>query len=118
MSSIPPNIVGSIFQAQISANETSKNEDSQKNQKARESRERNRLADQQQSEVENTSQTEDVIIRRQDEKEHNGQDARETYDQHNKNETNQLYSPDAKIAEPDQKNNDEHPPTDHIDLSA
>ena len=65
MSAIPPNIVGSIFQAQVSAAESARSDEAQRNKRARDSRELSRLADQQESEVEDTNQTEELIVRRQ-----------------------------------------------------
>ena len=119
MSSIPPNIIGSVIQAQLSAAETARKDDAQKNKRTQDARDLARLARQQTSAVENTEHTEDVVVRREDEKQRNGQDARDTYDAHAENESSKLYTPEGKTAE-SEKNDppDQPPPPDHIDLSA
>lgn len=130
MSSIPPNIMGSVFQAQVAAAETARKNDAQRNKRVADSRELARLADQTISEVEDTDQTEEVIVRRQDEKQHDGQDARDTWQQHRKSESGKLYTPDGQTnpddsPPPDSQSNpqsndppDPDDPPEHIDLSA
>ena len=139
MSSIPPNLIGAIFQAQVSAAETARNNDLQRNKRAADSRELARLADQTTSEVEDTDQTEDVIVRRQDERRRDGQDARDTWEHHQRQEDEpeqKLYTPAGPsddpadtAPEPDtspdsppvENNNTDPPPEDlppHIDISA
>ena len=130
MSSIPPNIMGSIFQAQVSAAETARKSDAQRNKRVADSRELARLADQTISEVEDTDQTEEVIVRRQDEKQHDGQDAHDTWQQHRERESGKLYTPNGQTnpddsPPPDSQSNpqssdppDPDDPPEHIDLSA
>ena len=118
MSSIPPNIFGSIIQTQVSAAETARNEEAQRNKKARDSRALAKLADQHESEVENTDQTEEVIVRRQDERQRNGQDAADTYDAHEENQNPNLYNADGKTESSEEKPPDTKNKDDHIDLSA
>jgi len=125
MSEISSNINASIIQAQVSASETARTEDTQRNKRTRDARELARLADQQKSEVEDTDHTEDVIVRRQDERQRNGQDARDTYEQHLQNESDTLYSSES---EPEKSpsstkselspDDDESDPSEHIDLTA
>ncbi len=93
MSSIPPNIMGSVFQAQVSAAETARKSDAQRNKRVADSRELARLADQTISEVEDTDQTEEAIVRRQDERKRDGQDAHDTWQQHRDRESGKLYPP-------------------------
>jgi len=130
MSSIPTNanIAGSIAQTQISAAETAKKENVRRNQRTRDSKALARLAEQQQDEVENTEQTDGVVVHRQDERQRDGQDAHDTYDQHDKNVSDQLYNPQDLILDSDGnpvadvQNNipdeDESASDTHIDLSA
>ena len=130
MSSIPPNtnIAGSIAQAQISASETAKKEDARRNQRTRDSKALARLAEQQQDEVENTEQTDGVVVHRQDERQRDGQDAHDTYDQHEKNVSEKIYNPEGKIIDydntpaasdqSDTPDKDKPSPDKHIDLSA
>ena len=130
MSSIPPNIMGSVFQAQVAAAETARKSDAQRNKRVADSRELARLADQTISEVEDTDQTEEAIVRRQDEKQHDGQDAHDTWQQHRKRESGKLYTPDGQTnpddsPPPDSQSNppssdpsDPDDPPEHIDLSA
>ena len=123
MSSIPPNanIMGSIVQAQVSASETAKSQDTRKNQRARESKELARLAQQQTDEVENTEQTDEVVVRRQDERNHDGQDARDTYQQHEQNTEGKIYTEQGKtdVGKPKKPPSPDSSPTpqNHIDLS-
>ena len=122
--------MGSIFQAQVSAAETARKNDAQRNKRAADSRELARLADQTISEVEDTDQTEEAIVRRQDEKQRDGQDARDTWQQHRKRESGKLYTPNGQTnpddsPPPDSQSNpqssdspDPDDPPEHIDLSA
>ncbi len=99
MSSIPPNsnIIGTIMQSQISAKETARKEDAKKNRRAQQSREIARLAEQQQDEVENTQETQEAIVHRQDERQHDGQDARHTWQQHEMlADDGRLYTPNGE----------------------
>ena len=128
MTNIPPNasIIGSIMQSQISSSETAKSQDARRNQRARESKELARLSEQQQDEVEDTEQTDEAIVRREGERQRDGQDARDTYEQHQKSTTQNLYSPDGIVEaeaelppQPVQKQagkENENPP-EHIDLT-
>ena len=122
--------MGSIFQAQVSAAETARKNDAQRNKRTADSRELARLADQTTSEVEDTDQTEEVIVRRQDERQRDGQDARDTWQRHRNRESGQLYTPNGQTASDDslspdsqsksQSNDPPDPddPPEHIDLSA
>ena len=118
MSSIPPNIIGSIFQAQVSAAETGKQADAERAKQARDSEKLARLAEQQQHEVEDTDQTEQARVRRQDERQRNGRDARDTYDAHEQNTEGKIYDPHAKISQPPDDSPEKPGADDHIDLSA
>jgi len=117
MSSIPPHsgIIGSIAQAQVAAPESAKAADAQRNKRAQDARQLARLADQQEHEVETADQAENLRVHRQDERERNGQDARDTYAAHDKNAPAKLYHPDP---DPALQTPPESPPDDHIDLSA
>jgi len=123
MSGIPPNIAGSIFQAQVSANETAQRSDAQKNKQIRDSRKLARLSEQQQQEVENADHAENLVVHRQDERERDQGDARDVYEKHEKNNVGKLYHADDIIDETAQSEAEESdtPPGDnenHIDLSA
>ncbi len=129
MTNIPPNanMIGSIMQSQITSSETAKSQDARRNQRARESKELARLSEQQQDEVENTEQTDEVIVRREGERQRDGQDARDTYEQHEKSNTKKLYSADGVVEDeteqppaPSEKQPDKEkdsPPSEHIDLT-
>ncbi|MBN2374924.1 MAG: hypothetical protein JXD22_00885 [Sedimentisphaerales bacterium] len=118
MSSIPPNIIGSVFQAQAASAEAARKEDSKRNKRLQDSRELTRLADQQQSEVEDTEHTDQARVRRQDERERDGQDARDILNAH---KTAKIYHPDGSCDDSDgisQNSPDSPKPDDHIDLNA
>jgi len=118
MSSIPPNIIGSVFQAQAASAEAAGKEDSKRNKRLQDSRELIRLADQQQSEVENTEHTDQARVRRQDERERDGQDARDILNAH---KSAKIYHPDGSCdADENTAQNSQNPPKpdDHIDLNA
>jgi hypothetical protein len=118
MSSIPPNIIGSIFQTQVSSAQNAKETDAQRNKRLRDARELARMADHQTHEVEDADQTEGLRVHREDEQQRDGGDARDTYDQHQKNESQKTPSsnPAPQKSHPDE-NSDQNKP-DHIDLSA
>ena len=124
MSSIPPNIIGSIFQAQLSAGEKAKEADAQRNKRTRDARELARLADQHTHEVEDTDHAENLHVHREDERQRDGQDARDTYEEHAKNTPEKLYSSnsttnESKSSEIENEPNSEEPdPNEHIDLNA
>ena len=118
MSSIPPNIIGSVFQAQAASAEAARNEDSKRNKRLEDSRELARLADQQQSEVENTEHTDQARVHRQDERQRDGQDARDILNTH---KSAKIYHPDGSCDDTDetgQNSPDSPKPEDHIDLNA
>ncbi len=118
-SGIPPNIAGSIFQAQISAAETAKTHDAQRNKRARDSRELARMADQQQHEVEDTDHAEGLYVHREEDRPSDGEDARDTYEGHEQQEqpSEKLYHP-RKLTPPSVPQTPDQPqPPDHIDLS-
>lgn len=126
MSSIPPNsnIMGSIIQAQNASAQTAGADNVQRNKRARDAKELARLAQQQQDEVEGTEHTDEVVVRRQDERDRDGKDSQDTDSQQNQGENEKLYNPHGQIIDPQDKT----PPTqddptspdtnDHIDLSA
>ena len=121
MSTLPTNLAGSVSQVHISAAEASRPSDAQRNKQARESREMARVDDQKQSEVEDTEQAKDLVVRRQDERQHDGQDDHDQ--QHGENEpSQQLYTSDGKPLEPEcnrsPDSSDDNASTSHIDLSA
>jgi len=115
MSSIPENIIGSIFQANVSSTDKAKTDQAQRNKQARDARKMARLAEQQETEVEDTEHTDQLRVNREDERKRNGQDARDTYDAHEQNNPAKLYHPDGTS---DSEPPKDIPPTDHIDLSA
>jgi hypothetical protein len=115
MSSIPENIIGSIFQANVSSADKAKTDEAQRNKQARDARKMARLAEQQETEVEDTEQTDHVRVNREDERQRNGQDARDTYEAHEQNNPAKLYHLDG-TGEPEPS--EDVPPTDHIDFSA
>ncbi len=118
MSSIPPNIIASVFQAQVASSETARKEDSKRNKRLQDSRELARLADQQQSEVENTEHTDQARVHRQDERQRDGQDARDILNAH---KTAKIYHPDGSCDDNEntsQNSQDPPKPNDHIDLNA
>ena len=120
MTSIPPNIIGAIFQTQVSAAESAKTADAQRNQRARNSRQIARLADQQQHEVEDADQAEGLYVHREDERPRDGQDARDMYEQHASLKENQNPPPENQKNPPSPAlpSADPPPPPSHIDLSA
>ena len=79
MSSIDPNI-GSILQSQISAGEAAKTTDTERNQRVHDSRQLARLADRQKHEVEDTDQTENVVVHRPGDQHKNGKQQRDTFE--------------------------------------
>jgi len=118
MSSIPPNIVGSVFQAQISAAETAKKDDAQRNKRIRDSKQLERASEIHQQEVEDTNHAEGLRVAREENKEHSGRDAHDVYEQHQSlEEDKKLYSTHPKPSLPDQENKDDSLGQDHIDLS-
>lgn len=117
-SSIPPNILGSIVQAQVSAGQAAKNENAERNKRADDSRKLAQTHSQKQSEVEESMQTEDVIVQRQDERQRDGQDARDTWEHHRQSQeqAETLYHPDGTLHKPDHPSS--LPPTPHNPTSA
>ncbi len=118
-SGIPPHIAGSVFQVQISAAETAKAHDAQRNKRARDARELARLADQQQHEVEDADHTEGLYVHREEDRPRDGEDARDTYEGHDRQEhsSEKLYLPpkNAPSSTPQLPDQPQNP--DHIDLS-
>ena len=115
MSSIPENIIGSIFQTNVSSSDKAKTDQAERNKQARDARQMARLAEQQETEVEDTEHTDQLRVNREDERERNGQDARDTYDAYEQNNPGKLYHANGTSeTEPPE----DVPPTDHIDLSA
>lgn len=113
------NIIGTILQAQLSAAEAAGKQDAQKNKRADDSRRLARLADQQTSEVENTDQASGLVVHREGERQRDGQDARDTYEQHEKDHPEgKIYTADGQDAEPEKTGESDDDAADHIDLSA
>jgi len=82
VSSIGPNIIGSLFQAQVSSRESAKNENAQRNKRARDSEQLARLAEQQTHEVEDTEHTDPSRVHRQDERDAQDKDGPDAYEHH------------------------------------
>ena len=84
MSGIPSNMnaLGSIMQAQVSAKEKAKTDQARESQEAEDSRRIARLTQQQTDEVEETEATDDVYVRREDERTRDNTDARDTWEHH------------------------------------
>lgn len=85
-----------------------------------------RLSEKKQEEVEDAEHVDELVVRREDERQRDGQDARDTYEQHEKNNADKpLYTSEQSDGPPsqdgqgtpdDQKEKlDEQP---HIDFSA
>jgi hypothetical protein len=87
MSSIPPNIIGSLFQAQVSAAQNAKETDAQRNKRLRDARELARLADYQTHDVEDADQAEALRVHREDEEQRDGRDAQDTWEQHHQSDS-------------------------------
>ncbi len=111
-SSIPPNILGSIAQSQISAREVNKNENAERNKKADATRKLNQTHTQKQSEVEESGQTEDLVVHSEDQRRRDGQDARDTYEFHQQMEEQGegLYHPDGRLHRAETGDADVSPP--------
>lgn len=127
MSSIPPNlanILGSIAQTHVSADDTSKTENAKRNKRVADARQLARLADQQEHEVENTDHAEGLRVHRDGEDARNGSGAQDTYEKHAPNAPPDLYTPEGQLADnpepaPEESEESEEPQVDdHIDLSA
>ncbi len=72
------------MQSQVSANDKAKTDETTENQKTYEKRQIARMSEQQTDEVEETQATEDVYVRREDERQRDGRDARDTWEHHKK----------------------------------
>lgn len=72
------------MQSQVSANDKAKTDETNENQKTYEKRQIARMSEQQTDEVEETQATEDVYVRREDERQRDGRDARDTWEHHKK----------------------------------
>ena len=131
MSSIGPNIAGAVFQAQFSAGETGKAADAERNKRARDSRQLARLADQQEHEVEDTDQTENVIVHRPGDEHRNGKQQSDTFERADNSDedastgTEKLYTsqfpPDQRTSSNPADTAESPKPDDtdsHIDLTA
>ena len=121
MSSIPPNmnLAGTFAQSQVSAENTAKSQNAERNKRARDAKELAKLADQQQHEVENTAEAENLRVHREGEGDHAGQNPQDTYEALEQDDP-KLYHPPKPSATPHPPNTDERPdpPPSHIDLSA
>ena len=109
------------MQAQVSANEKSKQEDSKVNQETYAARQAAKMSEQQTEDVEDTEHVDGLVVRREDERERNGQDARDTWEQHKNEEDlyhtdlDEVPTDDIVPKEPDSSDDSEQ--GGHIDLS-
>ena len=129
MSSIPPNInlAGAFAQSQVSAGQSAKTQDADRNKRARDAKELAKLADQQQHEVETTAEAENLRVHRDGEDPSQPQNDQDTYQSAYDQDTPKLYTPDGAAqdppanrglsASPPNPDNDPEPPG-HIDISA
>lgn len=120
MSSIPPNmnIAGALAQAQVSQNESAKSQDAQRNKQAADARQLNRLAEQQQDEVETTEEAEHLRVHREGEGKEGGDGQAQEQEGNEEDGAEAPILYDAKGAtnkSKDPKSND--PSLGHIDLS-
>ncbi len=118
MSSIPPNILGSIVQAQIAAKETARDQDAKRNKRVSDSRELARLADQQTHEVENTDQAEQLRVHKEGDQDRESQHEPLDSYEHTPSEKSQEETLEQEIPAPKNitpSDSDDEPP--HIDLS-
>ena len=127
MSGIPSNMnaLGSIMQAQVASNEKSKQGDAKVNQDTYAARQAAKVTEQQTEDVEDTEHVDGVVVRREDERERNGQDARDTWEQHKTEED--LYHQDSDqqlddessqdSADNSEDDSDDNQQGGHIDLS-
>ena len=130
MSGIPPNssfIAGSLSQAQVSSAETAKTQNAQRNKRAHDARELEKLADKKQHEVEDTEETENLLAHRPG---HGDSNPQKHPDQDQADEDQaKLYNPDGSLhdspsntPDPSLSNDEKDGPAtgsqDHIDLSA
>ena len=117
MTGIGSNIVGSVAASQVSASETNKKSAAQRNKQASDARQLARLADHQKYEVEDTDQTENVRVYKEDERQRdNPEEEPETPTPSESDvpeDSAQTYTPKGRPT-------DTPPPdtTDHIDFSA
>ena len=130
MSGIPPNssfIAGSLSQAQVSSAETAKTQNAQRNKRAHDARELEKLADKKQHEVEDTEETENLLVHRPGHGDSNQQNHPDQ-DQADEDQP-KLYNPDGSLHDPppntpapshssDAQNETTPGNQDHIDLSA
>ncbi|MBN2209754.1 MAG: hypothetical protein JW709_00010 [Sedimentisphaerales bacterium] len=117
MSSIPPHIIGTFFQAQAASTETSKSADTERNKRARDSRQLARMTDQQEHEVETTDSVELRRLEAQDER------PRDTHREQYYDLASEIddESNPTPAPPPDSSKNPDNPPSDpagHIDISA
>jgi len=118
MTSIPPNIIGSLFQTQISAQQSAQKADAEKNKRLRDSRELARLTDQQTHEVENADHAENLRVHPEEEKPRDGKDTQDMWEEQEKNELLGLYTPQGTPAARPDEPEAQSGPDSHIDLSA
>ncbi len=122
MTNIPPNmhIIGSIYQAQVSANKKAQAQNAQRNKRIQDSKELAKLDNQHNEEVEDTEQTDGVIVQRQDEKPRDGQDAKDTYEKHQElnAEQEKLYHSQDNNQETEKKLKINPEKSNHIDFTA
>ena len=106
------------MQVQLAAKEAAKDAEAKRNKRLHDSRQLARMADQQQHEVENTDQAEGLRVHGEDERQRDGQDARDTYEAHKENVEAELYRPEPPKTKTEQDAGDDVAGGEHIDLSA
>ena len=112
------NIAGALAQSHVSQNESAKSQDAQRNKQAADARQLNRLAEQQQDEVETTEEAEHLRVHREGEGKEGGggQPQEEDGNEEASAETPTLY--DAKGTTNNSKDTKpDDPSLGHIDLS-
>lgn len=131
MSSIPPNIAMALLQAQFAAKEAAKPADAERNKRARDSKQLAQLVDQQQHEVEDASETTDLIHVNHDDgerqKEHSQQNDGDTFERQLEDAFEHQQTSSHDHAEPEERpdaepaldvDDDSDDSSSHIDLSA
>lgn len=118
MTSIPPNIIGSLFQTQISAQQSAQKSDAEKNKRLRDSRDLARLSDQQTHEVETADHAENLRVHPEEEKPRDGKDTEDMWEEQGKNELLGLYTPQGQPSESEDEPSAPSSSDGHIDLSA
>ncbi len=116
MSSIPPHIIGTFFQAQTASADTAKSTDAQRNKRASDSRQLARMTDQHEHEVETTDAVELRRIEPQDERQRHKK--RQRYYDLAPEIDDQNTLPSSPLPSPVKPDNLPPDSDDHIDISA